>query len=108
MRNTVSRGGKSAFTEEKERCIRLAEFLIENKSTVRATARFFGISKSTVHKDLTERLPHISAALSEEARAIMAQNKAERHLRGGQATRIKYRALRRSGIKKNRDTEDFL
>ena len=108
MRNTVSRGGMSACAEEKERCIRLAEFLIENKSTVRATAKHFGISKSTVHKDLTEKLPHISASLSDEARAVMAQNKAERHLRGGQATRIKYRALRRSGIKKNKDPEVFL
>ena len=86
--------------EEKERCIRLAEYLIENKSTVRATAKHFGISKSTVHKDLSEKLPHINAALYGEAKAVMDLNKAERHLRGGQATKIKYRTIRNKKNKK--------
>ncbi len=79
---------------EKERCIRLAEYLIEHKSTVRATAKYFGISKSTVHKDLAEKLPHINAALYNEAKYILQLNKAERHLRGGQATKMKYRSMR--------------
>ena len=79
---------------DKDRCVRLAEYLIEHKSTVRATAKHFGISKSTVHKDLSEKLPHVSQVLYEEAKAILAINKAERHLRGGQATKIKYKALR--------------
>ncbi len=79
---------------EKERCVQLAEYLIEHKSTVRATAKYFGISKSTVHKDLSERLPHINTALYTKAKDILAINKAERHLRGGQATKIKYRALK--------------
>lgn len=80
--------------EEKDRCIRLAEYLIEHKSTVRATAKYFGISKSTVHKDLSEKLPHVNTALYNEAKGILQLNKAERHLRGGEATKIKYRTLR--------------
>lgn len=79
---------------DKERCVRLAEYLIEHKATVRATAKHFGISKSTVHKDLAEKLPHANAVLYQEAKAILAINKAERHLRGGQATKIKYKTLK--------------
>ena len=81
-------------SDEKERCIRLAEFLIEHKSTVRATAKHFGISKSTVPKDLSERLPHINTSLYLEAKSVLEYNKAQRHLRGGQATKMKYRILR--------------
>ena len=80
--------------EEKERCIRLGEYLVEHNSTVRATAQFFGISKSTVHKDLTEKLPYIKRSLYEEAKKVMDLNKAERHIRGGKATQDKYRSLR--------------
>ena len=79
--------------EEKERCIKLAEYLIENRSTVRATAKFFGISKSTVHKDISEKLPHIQMQLYRDAKKILDQNKAERHIRGGQATKDKYTTL---------------
>ena len=81
-------------SEEKERCVQLAEYLIEHKSTVRGTAKHFGISKSTVHKDISERLPHINTALYNSAKDILAVNKAERHLRGGQATKMKYRTLK--------------
>ncbi len=95
MRDHTTDGWKaSALTEEKDRCTRLAEYLIENRSTVRATAKHFGISKSTVHKDIAEKLPHINAALYREAKAVMDLNKAERHLRGGQATKVKYRTIR--------------
>ena len=95
MRDQTADGWKtSALTEEKDRCIRLAEYLIENKSTVRATAKHFGISKSTVHKDIAEKLPHANAALFKAAKAVMDLNKAERHLRGGQATKAKYRTIR--------------
>ncbi len=87
-------------TEEKERCVRLAEYLIENKTTVRATAKYFGISKSTVHKDVSERLPHINAVLYNKAKDILAINKAERHLRGGQATKIKYSTLKTKSKKR--------
>ena len=81
-------------SDDKERCIRLAEYLIEHRSTVRATAKYFGISKSTVHKDLSEKLPRLSASLYKEAKSVLQRNKAERHLRGGQATKMKYRLLR--------------
>ena len=85
---------KMPTSEEKERCIRLGEYLVENNATVRATAAHFGISKSTVHKDLSERLPHVRRLLYEEAKKVMDRNKAERHIRGGKATQDKYKSLR--------------
>ena len=77
-----------------ERSIRLGEYIIEHRSTVRDTAAAFGISKSTVHKDLTCVLPEQNAALYKEVRAILDINKEERHLRGGEATRHKYEQLK--------------
>ena len=74
-----------------DRACDLAVYIIENRTTVRAAAKKFGVSKSTVHKDLTERLPHVSPGLYREVRALLDQNKAERHIRGGLATRRKYR-----------------
>ena len=82
-----------ATYDEKDRCIKLAEYLIDNNSTVRATAKRFGISKSTVHKDIAEKLPHIQFELYQKAKDVLEKNKAERHLRGGQATIDKYRIL---------------
>lgn len=73
-----------------ERAIRLGEYIIEKKSTVRESAKVFGISKSTVHKDLTARLPKLNMGLYKEVRAVLDINKEERHLRGGEATRKKY------------------
>ena len=74
-----------------ERACELAEYITENKATVRAAAKKFGISKSTVHKDLTERLEKINHALYLEVKEVLEQNKAERHIRGGMATRKKYK-----------------
>jgi len=74
-----------------ERACELAEYIIENKATVRAAARQFGISKSTVHKDLSERLEDIDKSLYLGVKEILDQNKAERHIRGGLATRRKYK-----------------
>lgn len=74
-----------------ERACELANFIIDNNTTVRAAARRFGISKSTVHKDVTERLEHIDRALFQRVRRVLEQNKAERHIRGGNATRRKYK-----------------
>ena len=68
-----------------------ALYIIENDATVRAAALRFGVSKSTVHKDLTERLPRIDRALFRQVRRLLDRNKAERHIRGGLATRRKYR-----------------
>lgn len=73
-----------------ERAVSIAEYIIANRTTVRQTARKFGVSKSTVHMDITSRLPHINPGLASEARDILAVNKSERHIRGGMATREKY------------------
>lgn len=73
-----------------ERAMEIANYIIENNATVRQTAKAFGISKSTVHKDVTERLAQINPTLAREARKILDMNKSERHIRGGLATREKY------------------
>ena len=73
-----------------ERAVELAHYIIESKDTVRGAAKRYGISKSTVHKDVAERLQHINLALAKEARKVLDVNKAERHLRGGLATKEKY------------------
>ena len=80
-----------ATYDEKDRCIKLAEYLIDNNSTVRATAKRFGISKSTVHKDVTERLSRIDPQLFIKVKAVLDKNKKERHIRGGMATKRKYK-----------------
>lgn len=73
-----------------ERAIEIANYIIEEKATVRQTAKKFGISKSTVHKDVTDRLSQINPALASEARKVLDINKSERHIRGGLATKEKY------------------
>ena len=80
-------------TANKERCVVLAEYLVENKATVRAVAGKFGISKSTVHKDVTQTLLHVNPALCEQVKSILEINKQERHLRGGEATKKKYHKM---------------
>ena len=75
---------------KQERCEILAEYMIEMNTTVRAVASAFSVSKSTVHKDLTEKLEKINPDLYDRAKAVLLKNKAERHIRGGEATRIKY------------------
>ncbi|MGN0435161.1 MAG: sporulation transcriptional regulator SpoIIID [Wujia sp.] len=72
------------------RAIEIAEYIIEMKATVRQAAKKFGVSKSTVHKDITERLEDIDSGLAMEARKVLDLNKAERHIRGGLATRERY------------------
>lgn len=78
-------------TTIEERACDLAAWIIENRATVRAAAKRFQVSKSTVHKDMTERLERIDRNLYHEVRVVLEQNKAERHLRGGDATRRKYK-----------------
>lgn len=73
-----------------ERAIDIANYIIENNATVRQTAKQFGISKSTVHKDVTDRLMQINPTLAKEARKVLDINKSERHIRGGLATKEKY------------------
>ena len=73
-----------------ERARDLAVYILEHRATVRSAAKHFGISKSTVHKDVAERLRGVSPALWAQVRAVLLENKAQRHLRGGEATRQKY------------------
>ena len=73
-----------------ERAINLAHYIIDTGDTVRGAAKKFGISKSTVHKDVSERLVAINKMLASEVRKILDENKAERHIRGGMATKLKY------------------
>lgn len=77
-------------TFSEERATRLGEYIVENKATVRAAAKVFGISKSTVHMDVTDRLKHTSPALYDKVREVLDTNKALRHIRGGMATKEKY------------------
>lgn len=75
---------------KKERCELLAKYVIETGATVRNAASYFGVSKSTVHKDLTQRLKYVNPGLYNPVKEILEHNKSERHLRGGEATRQKY------------------
>lgn len=77
-----------------ERAVSIAHYIIETKDTVRGAAKKFGVSKSTVHKDLTDRLSSINPGLANEVRKILDENKAERHIRGGMATKRKYLKMR--------------
>ena len=76
-----------------ERACELAVYIIEHNATVRTAARYFGISKSTVHKDISQRLPHINRKLYMQVRTVLDTNKAERHIRGGMATKEKYKKI---------------
>ena len=73
-----------------ERAVEIAYYIIETKATVRQTAKMFGVSKSTIHKDVTERLLRINPSWAKQAREVLDMNKSERHIRGGMATREKY------------------
>ena len=79
------------YSDIEERACDVARYIVENRSTVRAAAKEFGISKSTVHKDITQRLEKVNPALFAEVRVLLEINKAERHIRGGLATRRKYK-----------------
>lgn len=76
-----------------ERVLEVAKYIIESKATIRKTAKVFGVSKSTIHKDMTERLPKINPQIAREAKNVLDLNKAERHIRGGKATRMKYKSI---------------
>ena len=77
-----------------ERAVKLAQYIIDSKDTVRGTAKKFGISKSTVHKDVSERIRKINPTLAKEVKTVLEENKAERHIRGGLATKLKYSNLK--------------
>ena len=80
-----------------ERACNLAQYIIDTRDTVRGAAKKFGVSKSTVHKDVSERLIHINQSLAIEVRKILDENKAERHIRGGMATKLKYEKEHKKG-----------
>lgn len=81
-----------------ERALEIAKYIISEKSTVRQAASVFGVSKSTVHKDVTERLPKINPLVASMVKEVLEQNKAERHIRGGKATKMKYKAVDRKSV----------
>lgn len=74
-----------------ERAVELGEYIIENKTTVRSAAKKFGVSKSTVHKDVAQRLKYIDPQLYRQVKVVLDFNKSQRHIRGGMATRLKYK-----------------
>lgn len=76
-----------------ERALEIAKHIINQKATVRQTANVFGVSKSTVHKDVTERLPRINPLIASRVKLVLEKNKAERPIRGGKATKMKYKAI---------------
>ena len=84
----------------KERTIKIGRCLVESRKTVRTIAKEFGVSKSTVHKDLTERLPEINPELAKEVKEILEYHKSIRHLRGGEATKVKYKMQAEAAKKK--------
>lgn len=90
MRAGVRIYGMMYIAKDKERCVILGTYIVENNATVRTAAARYGVSKSTVHKDVTETLRHVDPALFRAVKKVLEQNKSERHLRGGEATRQKY------------------
>ncbi|MBP3855541.1 MAG: sporulation transcriptional regulator SpoIIID [Ruminiclostridium sp.] len=94
MSNSINNGAAAAVRGTKqERCVSLAQYIIDNKATVRNAGKAFGISKSTVHQDITVRLERVNPELHRQVREILELNKQERHIRGGLATKRKYAHL---------------
>ena len=87
----MSKGAYGMQDYIQKRVMDISNYILESQATVRQTATIFGVSKSTVHKDITERLPVINEMVAKQVRDILENNKAERHLRGGEATRKKYK-----------------
>lgn len=81
-----------------ERCVILGNYIVQNNATVRSTAKQFGISKSTVHQDITTKLEKANKRLFDEVKAVLDKNKQERHIRGGEATKQKYQALKKKRL----------
>ncbi|MBR5091463.1 MAG: sporulation transcriptional regulator SpoIIID [Ruminiclostridium sp.] len=94
MSNSKNKGTDPICGSKQERCVSLAKYIIENKATVRDAGKNFGISKSTVHQDITARLGRINPELHRQVREVLEINKQERHIRGGLATKKKYAAAR--------------
>lgn len=84
--------------EQKERCVLLGEYIVETNGTVREAAAHFGVSKSTVHKDITDKLKIKDIILYKNVKKVLIKNKNERHIRGGQATKIKYKKIKENKL----------
>ena len=82
------------ISRDKERCESIAIYMLENRGTVRSAASYFGISKSTVHKDVSQTLKKVNRPLYERVNELLETNKSERHIRGGEATKRKYELVR--------------
>lgn len=87
-------GGVNVHKPIEERCITIGQYIADTGATVRSAAQHFGVSKSSVHKDMKQRLPLLNRTLAAQVKAVLSYNKAVRHLRGGAATRRKYRQRR--------------
>lgn len=94
-KSVCRQGGFVLKTVVEERAVELGEYIVENKATVRAAAKAFGISKSTVHTDVSDRLKRVDPSLYAQVRTVLDINKAQRHIRGGLATREKYKTIGR-------------
>lgn len=97
--NLLKAGGLAVKGIPEDRAVLLAEYILENNATVRRAAKQFGVSKSTVHKDITARLAGFNKPLAEEVKHVLNINKAERHIRGGLATKNKYELTKRLKMK---------
>lgn len=93
-------GGTTVKGLPEERAVQLAQYMIDHEATVRQTAARFGISKSTVHKDITTRLQKLNRELYDQVQGVLRKNKKERHIRGGMATREKYRTKAAAGTRR--------
>ena len=93
LEQSGGKGGEKLYMKDyiEERALELANYILETGATVRAAAKKYGVSKSTVHQDITARLTEINPGLAAEVKAVLDNNKAERHIRGGNATKEKYR-----------------
>ncbi|SES10808.1 putative DeoR family transcriptional regulator, stage III sporulation protein D [Gracilibacillus ureilyticus] len=92
----------------RERTLKIGKHIVETKKTVRVIAKEFGVSKSTVHKDLTERLPEIHPELANEVKEILSHHKSIRHLRGGEATKMKYQLHGKKEPPQTENTDQLL
>ena len=90
INRTDIEGGEVLKSHIEQRAVIIAKYILEKQATVRQTAKVFGVSKSTVHKDVTERLEEIHPLLASEVKQVLEKNKSERHIRGGMATKLKY------------------
>jgi putative DeoR family transcriptional regulator (stage III sporulation protein D) len=90
------RGGATMRDYIRRRVVDISQYIVDTRATVRQAAAVFGVSKSTVHKDVTERLPRVSKDLARRVKRVLDRNKAERHIRGGEATKKKYNRRRRA------------